>query len=153
MLGDYPTAEDIFQETWLQVVDALEQNVEIRDVRKWSRGVARNLVLKHWRRQRSTRGGLVVANSKLLEMVDVAFDEQDDEREFWEARRHALRDCVSQLPEKSRRLLSLKYDRGLKAAEVGEKLNKTAEAVLVALSRLRQALGKCAEERLEAMGI
>ncbi len=153
MLRDYHTSEDIFQETWLQLVDAIEKGVEIEDVSKWSRGVARNLVLKHWRRQRSKKGSLVTANSKLLELVDVAFDEQEEERELWEARRRALRDCMAQLPEKSRKVLALKYEQRLKASEVAQRLNKTAAAVLMMLSRLRKALARCADEKLEAIGI
>jgi RNA polymerase sigma-70 factor (ECF subfamily) len=151
MLRDYSAAEDIFQETWLQLADAIEKGTEIRDVRKWSRGVARNLILKHWRSTRAGKGSLVMFDSELLDLVDVAFDEQDDRHAYWETRRRSLRECMAQLPPQSRAILAWKYEQRLPASAVAQRVNKTVEAVLMILSRLRKALAKCAEAKMEAL--
>jgi RNA polymerase sigma factor (sigma-70 family) len=151
MLHDYHVSQDIFQETWLQLVDAMEKGVEIRDVQKWSRGAARNLILKHWRAQRSGAGGLVVVNSELLDLAAAAFEEQDSRSEYWETRRRALSDCMAQLPPQSREILVLKYERQLSAAAVAKRLHKTAEAVLMILSRLRKLLARCTDDKIKAL--
>jgi RNA polymerase sigma-70 factor (ECF subfamily) len=151
MLRDYSAAEDIFQETWLQLVDAIEKGAEIRDVRKWSRGVARNLILKHWRAARSGKGSLVVFNSELLDVVDAAFEEQDDRHVYWEMRRRSLLDCMAQLPPQSRKILAWKYEQRLSASLIAQRVNKTVEAVLMMLSRLRKILAQCVEKKMEAL--
>lgn len=147
MLRDDAVAEDVFQEVWIQLTKACEKGSEIRDLAKWSRGVARNLILKHWRSQRNSK---IVVDSEILDIVAVSFDEQDDKREYWDERRRALRKCTQKLPENSRELLELRYDQNNPIAKVAETLGKSAASIMMKLSRLRKALAQCAKQSLES---
>jgi RNA polymerase sigma-70 factor (ECF subfamily) len=146
MLRDEDTAEDIFQEVWLQLAAAYEKGTEVKDLAKWSRGVARNLMLKHWRKTRTSK---VTADSEMLDLVAVSFEEQDGNKEYWDVRRKAMRGCIEDLPEKSRKLLNLRYDKNNPIAKVAEKLDKTASSIMMTLSRLRKSIGQCAKRKIE----
>jgi RNA polymerase sigma-70 factor (ECF subfamily) len=112
--------------------------------------VARNLILKHWRTQQTAK---VVADSEVMEgflaQVEQAFAESDpDEADEWQQRQQALDDCVAALPEKSRRMLSLRYEARQTVEEVAKATGQTFDAVTKALYRLRQALTDCVERKL-----
>jgi RNA polymerase sigma-70 factor (ECF subfamily) len=131
---------------WLKLVSAAERDLPIRDTAKWCRGVARNLILRHWREQRKSP---VLVDSGLLELIETSFKEQDGEREFWDRRRLALKACVEELPPRSKRVLMLKYDMGMKARDVGRMLSRSTASVLMFLSRIRRALEECSERKLK----
>ena len=145
LVRDPDAAEDIFQEVWLRLADAAEKQTEIEDTAKWCRGVARNLLLHHWRAQRSER---VVADSELLDLVETAFAEQDPDKNYWAARQKAMRECIQELPGNQRQVLSLKYERGLRMAEIASRIQRTAAATMMLLSRVRRAVARCSERKL-----
>ena len=68
--------------------------------------------------------------------------------------RQALERCLERLPEKSRRLLTLRYAEDASVAEVATAVQSTAGAVRVMLFRIRNLLSQCIEEQLanEASG-
>jgi RNA polymerase sigma-70 factor (ECF subfamily) len=144
LVRDPQVAEDMFQEVWIRLAQASDKGTEIRDLPKWSRGVARNLILHHWRRE---RGRKVVADSRIVELAERAFEEREAAGQDL-SRKRALVDCVKGLPEKSRSLLELKYDEGLPGSEVATRLGSTYDAVMRTLSRVRQALARCVEKKL-----
>ncbi|MBN1652871.1 MAG: sigma-70 family RNA polymerase sigma factor [Deltaproteobacteria bacterium] len=150
MVRDNQVAEDIFQEVWLRLDDTIKREVEIVNTASWCRGVAKNLILHHWRDQKRVQGRV---DPELLNLVAVAFEEQDAVQEYWRARENALRDCIQKLPEHSIEILSLKYRRDLPIATVAARLNKTIGAVTKLLSRLRQKLRDCVTETLQTEGI
>ncbi|MBN1673674.1 MAG: sigma-70 family RNA polymerase sigma factor [Kiritimatiellae bacterium] len=145
LVRDPGAAEDIFQEVWIRLAEAVERGMTIENPRKWCRGVARNLILHYWRDKQTAK---VAFDSRLVEAAEQAFDEQDHARDFWEMRRQALVGCVEGLPNKSKRLLSLKYEAGLTSEAVGERLKKSAASIMMALSRVRRALAQCVERQL-----
>jgi RNA polymerase sigma-70 factor (ECF subfamily) len=141
-------AEDIFQEVWLKLAEAAEKDTQIGDVAAWSRGVAKNLILQHWRSQKTNR---VVADSRVLESMDKAF-ELDQAASLRPARAAALKLCIDSLPEKSKTFLRLKFEKGLTAVEIAASMQESYEAIRKSLSRLRQSLEDCARKRLAAGG-
>ena len=60
----------------------------------------------------------------------------------------ALEQCLEKLPDRSRRLLKLRYEQSLKLREVAEVLGASLDSVHKALSRLRDRLRDCVERRL-----
>ncbi len=140
-------AEDVFQEVWLRVADAAKRNIPITDPARWCRGVAKNVVLHHWRSEKRAR---VIVDSELLHLVDRAFAEQDPYAEELELRRHGLRACVGELPEHAKEVLRLKYVVDLTAEEVGARVQRTTASVLMLLSRLRRSLEECVDRRVRS---
>jgi len=141
LVRDADVAEEMLQEVWLRLAEAVEKGQDVRDVPSWCRGVARNLVLHHFRSLR-TRG--VVADSRLVELAATAFEEAGDPGD---ARKQWLLDCVERLPEHSRSVIRMKYADGLRAAEIARRQDRSEDAVLKALSRIRQTLADCVEAR------
>lgn len=150
LLRDAHAAEDVIQEVWVRLAAELGKGNAIENQPAWCRGVARNLVLKHWRTQKTAK---VVADSEVMEaflaQVETAFSEADDAAEDeWQRRQQALDDCVAALPEKSRRMLSLRYEARKSIEEVARTTGQSFDAVTKSLYRLRQALTDCVERKL-----
>ena len=140
-------AEDIFQETWLKLLNSIQQGTVIERPAPWCRKVAKNLVLEHWRQQANSK---VVVDSSLLEFLDyveLAFDENPADKTS--ERQHALNSCVEALPEKSKRLLTLKYDECYSLEKIAQTVEQSTDAVIKALLRLRQALAECVQKKLK----
>ncbi|MFZ4768025.1 MAG: sigma-70 family RNA polymerase sigma factor, partial [Roseimicrobium sp.] len=145
--------EDVIQEVWVRLAAEIEKGAVIENQPAWCRAVARNLILKHWRTQRTTK---VVADSEVMEafltQVETAFAEsEDDADDEWQRRQQALDECVAVLPEKSRRMLSLRYEGRKSVEEVARATGQSFDAVTKALYRLRQALTDCVERKLSQL--
>lgn len=142
MVRDLAGTEDILQEVWIRLAEAAERGEVIAEPGKWCRGVAKNLILHYWRDKRTAK---VVADSELLDLVEQAFNEQTKAADD---RRQVLMECIDRLPEKSKRLLQMKYEQGLSFAAMAERLQRSLDSLKMALCRVRQALLECAEKRL-----
>lgn len=147
MVRDPAAAEDLYQEVWLQLADAVERDVPIDDPPRWFRGVARNRILMHWRKQRRSENS-VRADSRLLEAADRAFARHDATPDWWTDRRGALRECVSKLPGRSKRLVRLSYEESRTLDEIARAAGATYGSIATALTRIRQALLECMRRKL-----
>ena len=143
LVRDADVAEDIFQETWLRLAAAIESGQEIQDASSWSRGVARNLILHHWRDRQRER---VVMDSDLLGLVEQAYVEQSETVDRWPERSEALQRCVERLPQVSRRIIDLKYAQGWPVKRIAEELPQTVTNVMKILSRARTMLAACVDQ-------
>ena len=113
------TAEDIFQEVGVRVVSKGEALPAESDFAAWCRGIARNLVLHHWRSQRRNP---VIPNSRLLEALDRAYAEAEGTGEAPQPGLLALVECLRQLSEPARTVVELRYYQGQSAAAIGQRL-------------------------------
>lgn len=150
LLRDAHAAEDVIQEVWVRLAAEVGKGTRLENQPAWCRGVARNLVRKHWERQRTAK---VIADSRVLDLfldrVEQAFAETDHPAaENWLARQQALEECVAKLPGRSRRLLSLRYEARASMEKVALEMGQSFHAVTKALYRLRQALLDCVEKKL-----
>jgi RNA polymerase sigma-70 factor (ECF subfamily) len=59
-----------------------------------------------------------------------------------------LDECVASLPERSRRMLSLRYEACASMEDVAKTMGQTFGAVTKALYRVRRALLDCVERKL-----
>ncbi len=142
-------AEDIFQEVWLRVAGAEEDGEAVHDPPRWFRGVARNLILHHWRSERRSR---TIVDSELVELIDQAFDENDSRSEALEARERGLRTCMAALSSAMQGLLRMIYVDGISTQEASARLNRTPESILMMLSRGRRSLAECIARRVRSEG-
>ena len=147
MVRDPHACDDIFQEVAL----VLWRKFDAYDPRfsfgAWARGIAVRKAMQYFDKHR--RLGPVL-DPEAAEAVRAAFDETPDESV---ERHQALRRCVEKLPERSRRLLRLRYEERLKLREVASRVQSTLDAVHKALSRLREALRRCIDEELSALAV
>ncbi len=149
LLRDAHAAEDVLQEVWVQLAAEVAKGTLLENQPAWCRGVARNLVRRQWERQQTSK---VVADSATLEVflgrVELAFAEEGEVSEDWARKQQALNECVASLPERSRHMLSLRYDSNSSMEEVARRMGQTFEGVTKALYRIRQSLLKCVERKL-----
>lgn len=83
LLRDVHAAEDVLQEVWVLLSAEQEKGTGIENQAAWCRGVARNLIRRHWEQQQSAK---VVADSAMLEAfmvrVEQCFDWADTQEHF-----------------------------------------------------------------------
>ena len=114
--------------------------------KQWLKGIARNLCLNYFRKQGRRQR---LQREAMVEILIRA--EQDSGPGLAEGPiRRALDGCYEQLPEESRRLLELRYERELPSQSIAEMLSSTAEAIRVALFRIRNGLKLCIASSLSA---
>ncbi|GBD36580.1 ECF RNA polymerase sigma factor SigW [bacterium HR36] len=144
MVRDLAASEDIFQEVWIRLQEAIERGQAIDDPARWCRAVAKNLILHYWREKRVSK---IVADTELLHLVEQALNEQPED---WSDQRQALLECIDQLPDRSRQLLRMKYDEGLSFATMAERLGRSVGGLKMALCRVRLALQECVNRKLRS---
>lgn len=138
--------DDVLQEVALVLWRELDRYDEARPFGAWARGVTAKVLLKRWERRK--REEIVFSPEAIAALVDVA--ERLPATPGASRRQHALQGCLGKLPEKSRRLVGLRYEEGLTLAEVAARVASTVDAVHKALSRIREKLEACIERELRA---
>lgn len=152
-LGNADLAEDVFQNTFLQVYLKMDQFEEGRRVRPWLYTLATNQAIDALRRlgrrpavsldqtrteQRAVEGG------SLTEVLEEAHPGPVDHVEG-EERRELVRRHVDELPDFLRQVVILAFYQGLKYQEVGEILGIPVGTVKsrmhTALNRLQVSFG------------
>ncbi|NBQ02993.1 MAG: hypothetical protein EBU27_07215 [Opitutae bacterium] len=63
-----------------------------------------------------------------------------------------LRDCMEELPQKSEKILRLRYFEGLSCGEIADSISITLDAVYKRISRIQNSLRKCVELKMEPGG-
>ena len=145
LVPDSNDADDILQEVSVVVLTRSEPPQDLSKFPAWCRGVARNVLLHHWRERRKT---MTPPSAKFMESVELAYQEADGGEEELSLRRKALEECLKQLPESSRTLLEMRYVRQAPSDEVARTLGRSSAGVRMALMRVRQALSACIEGRM-----
>ncbi len=142
-LGNQEDAEDLAQETFMRMLDALDR-YEQRGApfRAWLMQIAANLVRDHYRR-RGAVGAPIGVDVSELDLVG------DDDPATTMAVQFALEevtDALHLLTETEREILLLRYAADLSIAETAAAANKTENNVkqltFKALSKLRKALAE-----------
>ena len=149
LLRDPHAAEDLLQEVWVCLAAEVRKGTRLENQPAWCRSVARNLIRRHWERQKSAR---VIADSAVLEAflgrVELAFAETDGETACWSDRQSVLDECVAALPERSRRLLALRYEARETVEAIASMMGHTFEAITKTLYRVRRALLDCVKRKM-----
>ena len=133
---DAATAGDLLQETFLQVVRQTDQLAQVTMPRAWLFGIARNMLARHYRRQRDPQ---TVAQS----WYELATDAPDD-------RLAVMRAAIRKLPMELRDTLELRLDRELSYEEIAHVLDIPIGTVR---SRLHNAVRQLRDTMLKQEGI
>ena len=145
---DSEWVDDLAQEVFLTALREHDSFDRLRDVGKWLRGIARNLVRnevrKDARRQR-------ILHEALTEILVESAEADQDSLDWRQSRMPALRDCVEQLPPRSRQMVAERYGGGWKAGDLADHLGMSAAAIRQALVRIRQQLKRCIEHKVAEM--
>jgi RNA polymerase sigma-70 factor (ECF subfamily) len=140
--------DDVAQDVYVELYRFSHKIPDGVHPKQWLKGIARNLCLNYFRRQGRRQR---LQREALVEILIRA--EQEGPPSLAEGPiRRALDGCYEQLPEESRQLLQLRYEKELPSQTIAEMLSSTAEAIRVALFRIRNGLKQCIASSLAAEG-
>ena len=138
MVRDFDVAEELFQETVIQILKSENNFDPARSFIPWACGIAKNVVRQHWRQQQQ-----VPSNGMDDLITDLAIISAEGSDELWRSERKALRSCFRRLPDRMQKLMLLRYGHNIK----GKQLAKSAEfrlgSIRTTLARLRGQLRQC----------
>jgi RNA polymerase sigma-70 factor (ECF subfamily) len=136
--------DDVAQDVYVELYRFFDRIPPDVTPKQWLKGIARNLCLNYFRRtgrrQRLQREALVEIFLRAEQECSQSLSEGPIRR--------ALDGCYEKLPGESRRLLALRYEQELPSHTIAERLNSTAEAIRVALFRIRASLKNCISKNL-----
>lgn len=136
--------DDVAQDVYVELYRGLDRIPNDVEPERWLKGIARNICLNHIRR-RARRGRLhYEAIAEILARTETPTERSLDDGTLLDA----LGSCVDKLPPKSRQIVSLRYQQDLPSHEIADLLKSTAQAIRVALFRIRNGLKDCIAESL-----
>ena len=143
VLPNMSRADDVLQETFMTVTAKADDFVSGTNFFAWACRIARYKVLEECKRDNKSSGML---SGEVIEAI--CSTQAGATNELREEQLHALQKCVSALSPHARRAIELRYTRAHKIGEIAQILGWSIDSVYVVLSRARDALGKCINEKL-----
>ena len=141
---DHHLADDILQEVAELAAEKFDQYDPSRPFIGWLIGIARNRIAQAYR-EKGRRP--VVYSSEVLDAIANAYTTQqptDDDR------LDGLRECMSKLSDRHRRVIELRYARQLTSEQIAAQVGCSPRAVTSMLQRIRTALRDCVSRYMEA---
>lgn len=144
VVPNYHDAQDVLQNTAEGVAASFHTYDQAKAFVPWAIGIASHKVADYKRTQ--------AKNDKLFDPTTIEAIVHAHERVETEVSplQEALAHCLKRLNERGRQLVELRYLRELPATRVAEIMGIKANTVYVMLQRVRNMLGKCIEQRMEA---
>ena len=142
--------EDIAQEAFVQALRSIDRFDLDADFTFWMRGIVRNMARRAWERVYREEKVRKDALAEYIEQLAVQEDPAEDagrKNEYLAA----LRRCIEKLRGKSSELVKLHYSLGVSCKEIAKKISTTADAVKMALMRVRKNLRKCIETQIKGV--
>jgi RNA polymerase sigma-70 factor (ECF subfamily) len=145
LMPDFQQAEEVLQRVAVMLVRKFDEYDPKRPFAAWAIGFAKNEVL-YYRRQKAT--DKLQFDDDLVEKIAITYEQMAVEVDPIRA---ALGSCVEQLEGRSRRVIELRYGRGLNSKEIATKMELSSGAVRVLLHRVRTALRLCIEKQIREL--
>jgi RNA polymerase sigma-70 factor (ECF subfamily) len=146
---DPGTAEDLFQQTWLRVMQRIQKYDPQRNFEGWLFSVAHNIAIDYVRRRRPQSLNEPTASgetqSDLARSADTGALDQllSQEREDW------VLDLVASLPLPFREIITLRFEEEMKLEEIATTLALPIGTVKTRLHRAMKALRQLFTESLK----
>ncbi len=148
-VGDFQAAEEITQDTFLQIYKKLAQLKNPHQFSGWMYVIASRLCLKWIRQNRVITQSLDDTDTGAVEKVSYSRYVSDQrEMENTEHRRELVKKLLSRLPESERTVVTLHYLSEMKVKEIGKFLGVSANTIKSRLRRGRKRLQEQGEEVL-----
>lgn len=142
---DEAAADDLFQETMLIAWRKIGEYDRSRPFGAWLRGIARRLVMAHYRK--SARE-VPLPGERVLDYLDQRMEQVDrQEGDTLDERIAALGDCIEHLAPLYREPIDLHYRHRRTAEWIADHLATTKGAVQKQLQRARAQLADCLQQK------
>lgn len=149
---DRALADDLTQDTFVQLLQAPPEERTPTQSAAWLRTVARNLFLMHLRKAKRQGGAIdldlnTVVDEGAIEDADAAWiaGRADD----GDRRQDALHGCLERVQPNAREALVLQVRDGLSGEQIAQRLGMSHQNVRVTLHRARDVLKSCIENKLQ----
>lgn len=138
LVKDQYIAEDIFQDTFIKVIDSLKSGSYKEEGKflPWVLRIAHNLCIDYFRKIKRRPMVVDSEGNDILEnygAIDISVEDQWIKKQSI----HALRDLIKQLPDEQREVLILRHYAELSFKEIAHMTNVS---INTALGRMRYAL-------------
>jgi RNA polymerase sigma-70 factor, ECF subfamily len=143
-LGNYADTQDVLQLTNMALWKKASQFRQDAKFLPWALNVAKFEILAFMRARRRERHAFCPELVEL--MVDVASERSTEVT----ARSDALRECIKNLPERSREFLRIRYAQDQSIKQISEKTGRSIDAVKSLYLRIRRSLERCIDRRIAA---
>jgi len=143
MVRDRTVADDLFQETFVRAIRAMNAEKGSYDARgkwvQWIMRIARNTALDHMRTQKRRRSRTAFEDDEMLDIDQIAVDGEPTAFEVLqsEEQNRFLYACIDRLPDEQREVVLLRHESDLTFREIAE---LTDCSINTALGRMRYAL-------------
>ena len=144
-VDDRASVEDLFQETMLVAWRKIGVYDRARPFGAWLRGIARNLVLAHYRQ---VVRAVPFSSEQILEHLDRQMAQIDRQPgDTFDDKIAALRECVARLEPAARETIDMHYRQGKTTEWIAEHLATTRDAIQKRLQRARLQLADCLQRK------
>ena len=148
-VGDFHIAEEITQDTFLQVYKNLAQLKNPNQFAGWIYVIANRLCLKWLQKNESVMQSLEDTPAEEIEKLSYTHHVSDQRRtEITEDRQELVKKLLAQLPESERTVVTLFYLGEMTAKEIGKFLGVSVNTIK---SRLRRGRKRLQEHRAELL--
>jgi len=142
VISGFHDAEDLVQQIAQETARRFDQYDPERPFLGWALWITKSRVIDFYR-QRS-RDQLVFSDDLLKRLGDVIVSREASRND----RREALEHCLDHLPERSRKLLDLRYAQDTSSHKIAEVIGSTTGSIRVTLTRIRDRLADCVQQRM-----
>lgn len=138
LVKDRYQAEDIFQEVFIKIINALNEGHYLDNNRfvAWAVRIAHNACISHFRKKNARPAFSVIYNDELSNSV-YRFEESQEQRIVTRETHKAVQAMIDRLPETQREALILRYYADLSFKEIAQTVNV---GINTALGRVRYAV-------------
>lgn len=142
VISGFHDAEDLVQQIAQETARRFDQYDPERPFLGWALWITKSRVIDFYRKRNRDR--LVFSDELLVRLGEVIATRETGRNE----RREALEHCLDSLPERSRKLLDLRYVDNATSETIAKSVDSTAASIRVTLTRLRDRLAACVQQRL-----
>lgn len=139
LCGDSTLAEEIFQDTWLNLIRSESEPLGRASFKTWLYQIARNRLIDHWRKHGRQQGNTEAFDETLHGEAMPGSSPNPEHALSLSRDQQRLRAALDELPGDQREVFLLRAHGDLELAEIAELTRTPAETVK---SRLRYALQK-----------
>ena len=137
-IRDKDLAEDIFQETFIKVINSLKKGMYNEEGKflPWVMRIANNLIIDHFRRSKKMR---IISQANNFDIFDIIHDNEkniEDNLVNHQINKD-LKKIIEYLPQDQKEVLKLRYYAGLSFKEISD---NTGVSINTSLGRMRYAL-------------
>ena len=144
-VNDRAAAEDLFQETMLVAWQKIGTYDRLRPFGAWLRGIARNLLLAHYRK---TAREMPFSDERVLVFIDQRMAQLDlQPGDTFDEKIAALQDCLQRLEPMYQEPIDLHYRQNKTTDWIAQRLATTKEAIQKRLQRARLQLADCLQRK------